>query len=246
VSSSIVRDVRVVLLTTGGEYGQAVAGALRRRGVLIEAIVVDLHVPRPRNALRRPRRAVGPVRRWYASRDLRQCARLLVIGNANASGSIRLLRALGPDLILLGGARVLSADVLAIPAFGTLNAHPAYLPGFRGTGVVGRAILAGEPVAVSVHFASAEVDAGDVVERQLVPIEEGDTVGSIQRRADQLCAEALAEVAARAVRGEQLPREPQEEPGAISQRLTPAELEQAEARVASGEVLRRYRQTVDA
>src|SRR5207237_10692807 len=116
----------------------------------------------------------------------------------------------------------LSTEVLAVPTIGALNARPAHLPGFRGTGVVGRSILAGTPVTVTVHFASADVDAGDVVERRLVPIEDGDTLDAIQRRADGLCAEALADVAARAARGEPLRREPQREPGALSRWLTPA------------------------
>ena len=132
-------------------------------------------------------------------------------------------------------------SMLAVPTIGALNAHPAHLPGFRGTGVVGRSILAGSPVAVTVHFASPDVDAGDVVERRLVPVELGDTLDSIQRRADLLCAEALADVAARTAHGEkELPREPQAEPGEVSRRLTPEERARAEELVASGEVRRRY------
>ena len=228
--------MRVVVLTTGGEYGRWVVDGLARRGVPPEAVVLDLFRPRLRVALRKPRRIVGSVRRWLAARRLATH----VVGNLNDRRSVELLHRLAPDLLVLAGARILSADVLAVPTIGALNAHPAHLPGFRGTGVVGRSILAGVPVTVTVHFAAADVDAGDVVERRLVPIEEGDTFEAIQRRADALCAEALADVAARAARGEQLRREPQREPGELSRWLTPAERARAEELVASGEVLRRY------
>jgi len=215
-----------------------VLDGLAERGVSVEAVVLDLYRPRLRIALRKPRRLVGPLRRRLGARGLATH----VVGSLNDRRSVALLRRLAPDLLVLAGARILSAEVLAVSTIGALNAHPAHLPGFRGTGVVGRSILAGSPVTVTVHFASADVDAGDVVERRLVPIEPGDTLDSIQRRADRLCAEALADVTARAVRGEPLDREPQGAPGELSRWLSPAERERAEALVVSGEALRRYRE----
>ena len=228
--------MRVVVLTTGGAYGRWVVDGLAARGVRPEAVVLDLFRPRLAVALRKPRRLVGPLRRWLGARRIATH----VVGNLNDRRSVELLRGLAPDLLVLAGARILSAEVLAVSRVGALNAHPAHLPGFRGTGVVGRSILAGAPVTVTVHFASAEVDAGDVVERRLVPIEEGDTLDSIQRRADALCAEALADVAARAAAAEELPREPQAGPGEVSRWLSADERRQAEELVASGEVRRRY------
>ena len=228
--------MRVVVLTTGGEYGRWVVDGLAERDVPPEAVVLDLYRPRFATALRKPRRLVGPIRRWLGARRLATHA----VGNLNDRRSVELLRGLAPDLLVLAGARILAADVLSVSALGALNAHPARLPGFRGTGVVGRSILAGSPVGVTVHFASADVDAGDVVERRLIPVEPGDTLDSIQRRADRMCAEALADVAARAARGEELPREPQGEPGEVSRWLTSAERARAEELVASGQVRRRY------
>lgn len=228
--------MRVVVLTTGGEYGRWIVDGLAEQGVRPEAVVLDLFRPRLAVAVRKPRRLVGPLRRRLAARRLATH----VVGNLNDRRSVELLRRLAPDLLVLAGARILSAEVLALPTLGALNAHPAHLPGFRGTGVVGRSILAGLPVTVTVHFASADVDAGDVVERRLVPVDAGDTLNSIQRRADRMCAEALVEVAARAARAEELPREPQAQPGKVSRWLSPDERRRAEELVASGEVRRRY------
>jgi methionyl-tRNA formyltransferase len=228
--------VRVVVVTTGGEYGRWIVDGLVERGLRPEAVVLDLFRPRLAVALRKPRRLVGPLRRRLAARRIATH----VVGNLNDRRSVELLRRLAPDLLVLAGARILSAEVLAVPTLGALNAHPAHLPGFRGTGVVGRSILGGVPVTATVHFASADVDAGDVVERRLVPVEAGDTLDSIQRRADRMCAEALAEVAARAARGEELPREPQAAPGQVSRWLSAEERRRAEELVVSGEARRRY------
>lgn len=241
MSPATAQKARVVVLTTGGEYGRHVLDALSEREASPDAVVLDLFRPRLAVALRKPRRLGGPVRRWLAARRVATH----VVGNVNDHRSVELIRRLTPDLLVLAGARILSAEVLAVPSLGALNAHPAHLPGFRGTGVVGRSIIAGAPVTATVHFASCEVDAGDVVERRLVPIERGDTLASIQHRADRLCATALAEVAARAARGEQLLREPQGEPGELSRWLSPEELRRAEELVASGEVQRRYLAAVD-
>ena len=233
--------MRVVVLTTGGDYGAAVVTGLVERGVPIEAIVLDVYRPRPRVALRRPRRIAGPVRRWLAARSLRRFAPLHVVGNQNDRHSVKRLLSLAPDVLVLAGARILSDAVLAVPALGALNAHPAHLPGPRGTGVVGRSILGNLPVTVTVHFVASELDAGDVVERRLVPIEAGDTLADIQGRADRLCAAALADVVARAWRGEELPRERQGNPGEVGRWLDPQERARAEELIAAGDVLRRYR-----
>jgi methionyl-tRNA formyltransferase len=232
--------MRVILLTTGGDYGRWIADGLAERNVRLESIVLDLYRPRLKVALRRPRRVVGPFRRWHAARSLSKHAPLVVVGNLNDRRSTEMLRALEPDLLVLAGARILSREVLETATFGALNAHPARLPGFRGTGVVGWSILRGVPVTVTVHLASPEVDAGDVVRRTLVPVEPADTLAEIEARASRLCADALVEVAAAVVRGEEIPREPQEADPEILRWLDPEQRARAEERVRAGEAVRLY------
>lgn len=234
--------MRVVVLTTGGDYGRWVVDGLAERGVRLQAIVFDSYRPRARVALRKPRRLVGPFRRWLGVRGLRRHAPLRVVGNLNDARSTRMLRKLQPDLLVLAGARILARPVLETATWGALNAHPAHLPGFRGTGVVGWSILRGHAVTVTVHIVSPDVDAGDVVERRLVPVEPGDTLAAIQHRADRLCAEALADVAAAVAAGAEVPREPQQATGGILRWLDPDRLAEAERQVADGKPLRLYRE----
>ena len=233
--------MRVILLTTGGDYGRWIAEGLSDRGVRLESIVLDLYRPRLKVALRRPRRVVGPFRRWLAARSLAEYAPLTAVGNLNDRRSTERLRALEPDLLVLAGARILSRQVLETATWGALNAHPARLPGFRGTGVVGWSILRGVPVTVTVHLVSPEVDAGDVVRRIPVPVEPADTLAEIEARASRLCADALADVAAAVAGGEAIPRERQEPEPEILHWLDPEQRARAEGLVRAGEAVRLYR-----
>ena len=136
--------------------------------------------------------------------------------------------------------------VLSIATWGALNAHPARLPGFRGTGVVSWSILRGVPVTVTVHVVAPDVDAGDVLQTRLVPVEPGDTLDDIQHRADRMCAEALADVTAAIVRGEPISREPQDARGDILRWPDPEQRRRAEELVEAGEALRLYREAAHA
>lgn len=236
--------MRIVLTTPGGAYGRWVAEDLRARGVPIAGVLVDVHVPPPRLALRNPRRALGPLRRRLQAAPLRRIAPLRTTGNINGDRGRRLLAELRPDVLVLAGARIVAADVLAIPASGTYNAHPAVLPGFRGTGVVGWSILERAPVSITVHEVSPKLDAGDVVARRLVPIEPADSLATIEARADRMCAEALADVVACIYHGETLTREPQIGPSPIYRWLDREQRAQAERLVADGTVMRVYREAL--
>lgn len=77
---------------------------------------------------------------------------------------------------LAGYMRILSADFVARWEGRILNIHPSLLPKYKGLDTHARAIDAGDKVAgCSVHVVTAELDAGDVLGRAVVPILAGDT-----------------------------------------------------------------------
>lgn len=234
--------MRIVLLTTGGYYGRWVAEGLREHGVPIAAIVLDLHRPTLRVALRKPRRILGVARRWLQARPMRRFARMHVSGNLNKPRGVKLLRSLDADVLVLGGARILSAKALSTAKHGVLNAHPARVPRFRGTGVVGWSILRGVAVEAVVHYAVPDVDAGPVVHRELVPVEEGDSLDDIEARAIRICTRALADVVARVWRGEELTPEVGEPSDEVFTWLNAAERARCDELIAAGEAVRLYRE----
>jgi phosphoribosylglycinamide formyltransferase-1 len=112
-----------------------------------------------------------------------------------------LLQLFGVDLIVLAGwMRILSADFLAQFPRRVINLHPALLPddpaadahiasdgsllpAFRGLHAIRQALEAGVKLTGStVHYVTPAVDAGPVLCRAEVPIEEGDTEETLHAR----------------------------------------------------------------
>jgi phosphoribosylglycinamide formyltransferase-1 len=95
--------------------------------------------------------------------------------------------ACAPDLIVLAGfMRVLTPAFVARYPGRLLNIHPALLPAFPGLDTHARALQAGVRLHGStVHFVSAEVDAGPIVAQSALAVRPGED-------ADALAARVLA------------------------------------------------------
>lgn len=95
-----------------------------------------------------------------------------------------LLRARQVDVVCLAGfMRRLSARFLEVFAGPVLNVHPSLLPAFPGLDAPGQALAHGVKVAgCTVHFVTAELDAGPIVAQAAVPVMRGDTSDSLAAR----------------------------------------------------------------
>jgi methionyl-tRNA formyltransferase len=79
--------------------------------------------------------------------------------------------------------RMLPAAVLALPTRGALNLHGSLLPQFRGRVPVNWAVIEGATeTGASLHHMTAKPDAGDLVDRQAVPILPDDTALDVFRK----------------------------------------------------------------
>ena len=89
-----------------------------------------------------------------------------------------------PDAVALAGfMRVLSGDFVARYLGRLFNIHPSLLPRHRGLDTHRRALEAGDSVhGASVHFVTAELDAGPVVLQSRVPVHGDDTEASLAAR----------------------------------------------------------------
>jgi phosphoribosylglycinamide formyltransferase-1 len=113
----------------------------------------------------------------------------------------RILQLFQVDLVVLAGwMRIFTPEFVTQFSGRMINLHPALLPdngtsktyvtsngteipAFRGLQVVKQALDAGVKVTGStVHYVTAEVDAGPVICREEVPIEEGDTEETLHER----------------------------------------------------------------
>ena len=170
-----------VLVSGGGTNLQALIDA-QRRGEIINGEIAAVISSKPgAYALERAARAGIPAyvtaRKDYpSSRDM-------------TAALVEQLKRLGIDLVVLAGFMVILTEemVRAYPN-AILNVHPALIPSFCGEGYYGlhvheRALEYGVKVSgATVHFVSEECDGGPIVLQKAVPVEEGDTPETLQRR----------------------------------------------------------------
>lgn len=64
-----------------------------------------------------------------------------------------------------------------------VNLHPAILPSFPGAHGIADAFDYGVKVTgITVHFANADMDAGPIIAQRAVPVEEDDTMETLEQR----------------------------------------------------------------
>jgi phosphoribosylglycinamide formyltransferase 1 len=108
-------------------------------------------------------------------------------GESRADYDARLLAAIEkyrPDLVVLAGfMRILTPELVNHYEGRMLNIHPSLLPKYTGLDTHQRAIDAGDSEhGASVHFVTAELDAGPVILQAKVPVYEDDTSDMLAER----------------------------------------------------------------
>lgn len=202
---------RIAVLTSGGGTNlQAMIDACAA-GTL-DAKIVEVIAERPCHALRRAEDAGIPALFLPLSR--RRDREERAEHDAVLAESLAVMR---PDLIVLAGWMLLLGPVmLARYAGRMINVHPALLPddggnevassrgmlpAIRGAHAVRDALRLGLPVTgATVHVVTAELDAGPVVLREEVPIEQGDDESSLHDRIKLVEHRLLPEAAAMMLR----------------------------------------------
>jgi methionyl-tRNA formyltransferase len=115
----------------------------------------------------------------------------------NSEANRKRLAAYGCDIaISVNWLTVIGQPVLDVFPFGVLNAHSGDLPRFRGNACPNWAILADEPhVGLCVHLMAVELDAGPVVLREKMALDDttyiGDVYAWVERRAPEMFAAAV-------------------------------------------------------
>ncbi len=97
---------------------------------------------------------------------------------------IQHINTINPELVVLAGfMRILSTDFINTFVGKILNIHPALLPKYKGLNTHQRAIDAGEKFAgATVHFVTNELDSGEIILQQSVPIQSIDTAESLAKK----------------------------------------------------------------
>ncbi len=109
---------------------------------------------------------------------------------------VSILRERGVELAVLAGYMRIVGSVL-LNAFPNriINLHPSLLPAFKGANAPQQAINAGvKETGTSVHLVNEQLDGGEVLAQEKVPVLEGDDANTLQERIKKTEHRLLPEV----------------------------------------------------
>lgn len=100
---------------------------------------------------------------------------------------------LKPDCIITCAfGHFLFRKVLSLPKYGVINVHGSLLPKYRGASPVQSAVLNGETeTGITIMRTAFEMDSGDILNVERVPILPNETAGELFDRMAELGAKAL-------------------------------------------------------
>jgi methionyl-tRNA formyltransferase len=97
--------------------------------------------------------------------------------------------------------RILPPDVLNLSRF--INVHFSPLPRYRGRANVNWAVVNGErTAAITIHMVTSELDSGNILFQEEIPVEPGDTATSLYDRLNAIQERELGFAVIRAVAGD--------------------------------------------
>ena len=171
--------MRVVILGSGrGSNAEAILQA-QQAGRLGRARVVQIFADKPDAGIL----ALGP--RFGVPADFLDAAPYKTkLDGAAEQHYIAAILSCQPDLVVLAGfMRVLKMPFLSMFEGKIVNLHPSLLPSFPGLDGVGQAFRRGVKITgCTVHYVTAEVDGGPILDQAAVRIEETDTVETLAQK----------------------------------------------------------------
>jgi methionyl-tRNA formyltransferase len=102
------------------------------------------------------------------------------------------LRSLNADLQVVVAFRMLPEVVWNMPPLGSINLHGSLLPQYRGAAPINWAVINGEDeTGVTTFKLKHEIDTGDILLQESIPIEEEDNAGDVHDKMKEIGAKLL-------------------------------------------------------
>jgi methionyl-tRNA formyltransferase len=133
------------------------------------------------------------------------------------------LKAMEPELmVVVAYGRILTHEILALPAVGFLNVHASLLPRWRGAAPINWALIQGDKATgVTIQWVRYEVDTGPIFLQERVPILPEDNAGTLTVKLADRGAVLLVEALEKLRRGEAIRRVQPEEGVTLAPPITP-------------------------
>jgi len=163
-------------------------GQVAAAGASVAAVVTQPDRPRGRGQTAAP----NAIAAWAHSNGVP-----VLQPDAPDAPAAERLRALGCELALvMAYGHILRTDFMACAPLGFFNLHASLLPKLRGATPIEGAIVSGLAASgVSLQRVAARLDAGDVIDAERIPLNAGETRGSLREK----CAAAAALLVRRAL-----------------------------------------------
>lgn len=128
------------------------------------------------------------VKKYALEKNLK----ILQPSNLKSPAFLRELKALDADLQIVVAFRMLPEAVWNMPQYGTYNLHGSLLPKYRGAAPIHWAVINGEKeTGVTSFKLKHEIDTGDLLFQESMPIYNLDTTGSVHDRMMLLAADVV-------------------------------------------------------
>jgi methionyl-tRNA formyltransferase len=177
------RDLSIVFMGTP-EFAVASLDALVRAGCKIAGVVTAPDKPAGRGM----KLQESAVKKYAVEKGLR----VLQPEKLRSPQFLEELKSLGAALQIVVAFRMLPEAVWNMPPMGTINVHGSLLPQYRGAAPINWAIIHGEPeTGVTTFKLKHEIDTGDILLQERIPIGENETAGEVHDRMKLVGADLL-------------------------------------------------------
>jgi methionyl-tRNA formyltransferase len=177
------RDLRIVFMGTP-EFAVASLDMLVDNGCNIVGVVTAPDKPGGRGMEMQQ----SAVKKYALQHNLK----VLQPEKLKAPEFIQELKMLAADLQVVVAFRMLPEIVWNMPPLGSLNLHGSLLPQYRGAAPINWAVINGEKeTGVTTFKLQHEIDTGDILLQEHLPIGDHDTAGTIHDQMMKLGAEVL-------------------------------------------------------
>jgi methionyl-tRNA formyltransferase len=171
-------DLRIIYLGTP-EFAVAGLQALVEGGYNVVAVVTMPDKPSGRGH----QMQYSDVKKYALEHDLP----ILQPEKLKDEAFIAELRSYNADLQIVVAFRMLPEVVWAMPRLGTFNVHGSLLPQYRGAAPINWAVMNGDKeTGLTSFMLKHEIDTGNMILQERIPIGEDENVGSVHDRLMEL------------------------------------------------------------
>src|SRR5215203_6199080 len=177
------KDIRIVFMGTP-EFAVSSLHALVNAGYQIVGVITAPDKPAGRGM----KLQESAVKKYATEKGLK----ILQPEKLKNAEFLKGLESLNAHLQIVVAFRMLPEVVWNMPTMGTVNVHASLLPQYRGAAPINWAIINGEKeTGVTTFKLKHEIDTGDILLQQRIPIDENETAGELHDKMKEVGAELL-------------------------------------------------------